>query len=1071
MVSPCACSNSSNNPVDDPNQAGTQDYVTTTDANGLYNFVNLAPGTYRVQFDIPAIYSLTTPNAAGDTVDSDAVLVSGQPYGRTGDYTLAVSEYNDTVDAGFIARASLGDRIWLDSNGNGLQDVGETSVTLVGGLPVDLMDSTGTTVIASTFTDLAGNYVFTELVPGDYRVRFPVPPAGYLYTNKNTGAADLDSDVNPGTRLTDVISLDAGENDPTWDAGLVAVASIGDYVWYDNNLNGLQDDGANSGVPNVTVRLLNSSGTQATRDDGSLIPDVQTDANGYYSFTNLRPGTYSVQFTRPANTIFTAQNVVGSSATNGSDATESGVNIGRTVTTTLTPGQNDTRWDAGLIRLASIGDFVWRDLNDDGQQNTGEPGVAGAIVTLLNAGTGLPVATDALGNAINPITTPASGAYAFTNLDPRIQYVVQFQRPAGYVFATANSGSDTTDSDAVPSSSLPLGIGRTGPISLTAGQNNSTVDAGLLLDASIGDRVWYDTDNDGQQDAGEGNVSGVTVRLLNSAGQQARDEQGNLIPDQVTPASGLYLFDNLRPGTYSLWFLPSTLPAGYTFAQRDIGADATDSDPNRFTGLTTTEVLAQDENNRTYDAGVVTEAAIGNFVWEDRNANGQQDGGLEVGIPNVTVRLLNGSSQPIDNPNTDAIGDNYEVMTNGSGLYSFVGLPPNENYIVQWVLPNGYIWTRPNTGADITDSDGTNTDATTGLGVGNVTTTTASFNTLTPGSTDNTWDQGVLRRSGLGDRVWSDNNDDGLQTTGESGINGVTVRLLDSTGSPVDNPNTATVGDAYIVTTSTVAGISGTYAFTNLYPGQYIVQFTTPTSGPRYIRSYYYVGSGTNATTDSNNQETGLNAGRTPVITLPYDFIDPTWDAGFVPLATIGDLAWIDLNNDGIRAGAGEVGLAGVTVTLRDSTGALVLINGAGQAVSPIVTPSTGLYSFPRLDPRLDYIVEFSMPAQGGYKRSPYNVLTGGGTAANNSDASLTDGRTTVIPLTSYQSDPNWDAGFTPLARIGDYVWVDTNGDGQQNEPPANGINGVTVTLLDSSNNPVTLDGLGNPIAPIMTSQ
>ena len=61
----------------------------------------------------------------------------------------------------------------------------------------------------------------------------------------------------------------------------------------------------------------------------------------------------------------------------------------------------------------------------------------------------------------------------------------------------------------------------------------------------------------------------------------------------------------------------------------------------------------------------------------------------------ITVNLLDGSNNPIDNPNTATIGDDYTTTTAGGGLYSFVGLPPNETYRVQFVLPNGstYLFT------------------------------------------------------------------------------------------------------------------------------------------------------------------------------------------------------------------------------------------------------------------------------------------------------------------------------------------------------------------------------------------
>lgn len=103
--------------------------------------------------------------------------------------------------------------------------------------------------------------------------------------------------------------------------------------------------------------------------------------------------------------------------------------------------------------MAAIGNFVWRDNNNNGIQDDGGIGVAGATVTLLD-NTGTAVTTNGMGNAITPITTPASGAYSFTNLDPDIDYIVQFTLPtpatgqSGYKFSPQDVGSDTTNSDA-----------------------------------------------------------------------------------------------------------------------------------------------------------------------------------------------------------------------------------------------------------------------------------------------------------------------------------------------------------------------------------------------------------------------------------------------------------------------------------------------------------------------------------------------------------------------------------------------------------------------------------------------
>ena len=93
--------------------------------------------------------------------------------------------------------------------------------------------------------------------------------------------------------------------------------------------------------------------------------------------------------------------------------------------------------DAGAIRPASLGDFVWEDLNRNGQQDGGEPGLAGSTVTLWRCGPdGLAGTADDVNTGLSQVT-PASGAYLFSNLAPGC-YFVRFTTPAGYTPTLAN---------------------------------------------------------------------------------------------------------------------------------------------------------------------------------------------------------------------------------------------------------------------------------------------------------------------------------------------------------------------------------------------------------------------------------------------------------------------------------------------------------------------------------------------------------------------------------------------------------------------------------------------------------
>ena len=77
-------------------------------------------------------------------------------------------------------------------------------------------------------------------------------------------------------------------DDPSIDAGLVELVSVGDYVWWDTNRDGLQSAGE-APVAGITVNLLNPDGTAAVLPGGAPVTTT-TDANGYYAFTNLIAG-------------------------------------------------------------------------------------------------------------------------------------------------------------------------------------------------------------------------------------------------------------------------------------------------------------------------------------------------------------------------------------------------------------------------------------------------------------------------------------------------------------------------------------------------------------------------------------------------------------------------------------------------------------------------------------------------------------------------------------------------------------------------------------------------------------
>ncbi len=406
----------------------------------------------------------TVSNVTSDV--TNIATATGNPTDSNGNDLPDINDVSDDDDAVVTLYASLGDFVWEDLDADGVQDAGEPGIE---GVTVNLLDGSGNPTGDTTTTDATGAYSFDNLEPGDYSVEF-VLPADYQFSPKDAGADDVDSDADTTTGKTDATTLTSGENDPTWDAGMYKKASLGNYVWEDSNADGVQDAGEPP-ISGVTVKLYKDADGDGVAepggDDGAAIATDTTDASGIYGFDNLDPGDYFVEFTKPSGFDKASPSTPGTASDpSDSDADET---TGLTDVTTLESGENDPTWDAGFYKLASLGDLVWFDLDEDGVQDAGEPGVEGVTVTLKDAG----------GNTVGTTTTDSSGAYNFDNLEPG-DYTVVFTKPSNdwTISPKDNAGDDTKDSDANTTT------GETDPVTLTSGENDPTIDAGMTIPSS-----------------------------------------------------------------------------------------------------------------------------------------------------------------------------------------------------------------------------------------------------------------------------------------------------------------------------------------------------------------------------------------------------------------------------------------------------------------------------------------------------------------------------------------------------------------------------------------------------------
>ncbi|MBL8387300.1 MAG: carboxypeptidase regulatory-like domain-containing protein [Hydrogenophaga sp.] len=190
------------------------------------------------------------------------VLVVAAKQGESNDYFKLQQLEVGVVACPAPAKASLGSRVWCDSNGNGLQDSGEAGVA---GVSVKLLDASNT-VVATTTTNASGDYSFAGLAPADYQVEF-VKPTGYGgFTLANQGSDDaLDSDANPTTGRTGLTTLVAGENDPSWDAGLAPVNQVSTFAFAGCSAS----DGTDGNTRTSTVDGITVTASAWSRDKSS----------------------------------------------------------------------------------------------------------------------------------------------------------------------------------------------------------------------------------------------------------------------------------------------------------------------------------------------------------------------------------------------------------------------------------------------------------------------------------------------------------------------------------------------------------------------------------------------------------------------------------------------------------------------------------------------------------------------------------------------------------------------------------------------------------------------------------
>lgn len=305
--------------------------------------------------------------------------------------------------------------MWDDKNANGIQDAGEPGLANV---QVALRNQNGE--LSITRTDSNGFYRFKDLVPGTYSIFFTLP-SGYKFTKSadllgdiqldiihpidgSLALEDITSDANEQTGTTNSFELQPGEVNLSLDAGVYRPSKINGFVWHDLNSDGIQGD-AEIGISGVSINLYN--------DDDDLVGTVVTDSDGYYMFENLVPDTYHAEIQPPTDYFLSPTERGTPDSDNDFDPTSRK----NTPVTLLSGEESRGSFDAGLYMLATVGDWVWLDLNGNGIQDDDEGGFPFPIVINLYDYNDKEL--------LSTYTTDETGSYVFDNLTPG-KYEIEF---------------------------------------------------------------------------------------------------------------------------------------------------------------------------------------------------------------------------------------------------------------------------------------------------------------------------------------------------------------------------------------------------------------------------------------------------------------------------------------------------------------------------------------------------------------------------------------------------------------------------------------------------------------------
>ena len=741
--------------------------MTTTSADGSYSFSGLSPGTYDLlELDQPE-HLLDGTDTPGK-IDGVQVGDAENPGDRITSVFLQGGDAGIEYNFGEIPAGSLTGQVYLASAGHDCHEPQAiVASTPLAGVEIALQDSRGA-LVAQTSTKADGSYAFHGVPVGNYRLVQFTPP-GVLDGQAHAGTINgVPVGVSLGGTLIHDITMVTGGVGTDYDFCEALPASISGYVYHDESNDGIRDL-QEQPIPGVAVHLFN--------EQGNTVASVDTDSQGRYEFVGLNPGVYSVVAEQPVgysdgiDSIGTVQgNPVGNNPVNDQLA---GVHVKQ--------GQVAVDYNFGEVLPASLAGRVHVDLDGDCLYDPSEPVLSGVMVRLF----------DHMGAEVDQVLTDLNGRYAFVDIPPG-EYTVIEEQPDGYFDGGASVGTHGGN---------VLDANRIGGVVLTSGQNAASYDFCELPGAELAGHVFADLNDNCEFDDSEMGIVGVAIEL--------QDETGSVIASTMTDANGYYSFSGLAAGIYSV---SEIQPEGWLQGNQRAGSAGGDTSRD---DLISHVPVAWGDRLTDYDFCELMPASVQGMVWEDVNTDQRYEPG-EVPIPGVLIELLG--------PSDDVLAT---TQTDSQGTYRFDNLMPGV-YSLRQIQPTGFFHGGQLAGDHGGDASVDDLLAGLTLAVGSEA-IQYDFPEVPPASLS-----GFVFQDGAAIRLGSilrpeslREYSDGVLTSDDTRLEGVTIELRDALGVPVDSDDFLPESrrENPFVTSTNAAGY---YEFAGLRPGIYHVYQRQP---------------------------------------------------------------------------------------------------------------------------------------------------------------------------------------------------------------------------------------------------